>query len=423
MYKVYFKQAVQMLKQNLFISIISILGTALAIMMIMTIIVTEEVKTISIAPEINRDRTLYVSRQFQMDTIAKSARGTSIDYNMVKEYLSDLKTPKLISLVNYYVEDHFSLIGRNAFPELIDAIVRTTNDSYWKIMSFSFIAGKPFGHEEFQSGVQVAVLSQTIAKKLFPDEEAVGKTIDIDFVPFRVTGVVKDVSPVFKEASGDIWVPITSKKNYRGRGLIIMLLAEKTSDFPAIAEEVRSAEKKYDAVNKPWTLYLNGPQDRKTYAMNLESHSIKEEQTMLKTEYRKTIFIFLILLLIPAVNLSGFSLSRIKKRTEEIGVRKAFGAKKYIIMIQVLYENMITSLTGGIIGLILSYIAVHYLRHWLLNIPTDSTIPVSTLVSLPVFFAVFILCILINLFSAAVPAYKASRIVIADSLHKNDKQL
>ena len=58
MYKVYFKQALLMLKQNKFISMIAIMGTALAIMMIMTIIVTDEIKEISTTPEINRNRTL-----------------------------------------------------------------------------------------------------------------------------------------------------------------------------------------------------------------------------------------------------------------------------------------------------------------------------------------------------------------------------
>lgn len=57
----------------------------------------------------------------------------------------------------------------------------------------------------------------------------------------------------------------------------------------------------------------------------------------------------------PAVNLTGFSLSRMRKRMSEIGIRKAFGAKRHVILFQVLYENMLTSLIGGLLGLILSY--------------------------------------------------------------------
>ena len=52
MYRIYFKQALLMLKQNKFISAIAIIGTALAIMMIMTIIVADEIKGISAQPEI-----------------------------------------------------------------------------------------------------------------------------------------------------------------------------------------------------------------------------------------------------------------------------------------------------------------------------------------------------------------------------------
>ena len=56
MYRIYFKQSLLMLKQNKFISAIAIIGTALAIMMIMTIIVADEIKGISSTPEINRER-------------------------------------------------------------------------------------------------------------------------------------------------------------------------------------------------------------------------------------------------------------------------------------------------------------------------------------------------------------------------------
>ncbi len=58
MYRIYFKQSLLMLKQNKFISAIAIIGTALAIMMIMTIIVADEIKGISSTPEINRGANL-----------------------------------------------------------------------------------------------------------------------------------------------------------------------------------------------------------------------------------------------------------------------------------------------------------------------------------------------------------------------------
>lgn len=104
------------------------------------------------------------------------------------------------------------------------------------------------------------------------------------------------------------------------------------------------------------------------------------------------------------------------ERTEEIGIRKAFGANKYTILVQVLFENLITSLIGGLVGLLLSYIVVFRMRDWLLDVPTGSAIPVGTLISFPVLLAVFAVCILINLLSAGIPAYKASHMNIISAI-------
>ena len=100
-----------------------------------------------------------------------------------------------------------------------------------------------------------------------------------------------------------------------------------------------------------------------------------------------------------------------------------------VIMLQVrkhkenpnLYLGMVlVSLIGGVIGLILSYVVVFRMRDWLLDIPSGSTIPVNTLISIPVLLAVFAVCLVINLLSAGIPAYRASRMKIINSLNQND---
>ena len=60
------------------------------------------------------------------------------------------------------------------------------------------------------------------------------------------------------------------------------------------------------------------------------------------------------------------------------------------------------------------------MRDWLLDIPSGSTIPVNTLISIPVLLAVFAVCLVINLLSAGIPAYRASRMKIINSLNQND---
>lgn len=289
-------------------------------------------------------------------------------------------------------------------------------------MEFNFLQGRPYTEEEVFSGVQYAVLSENIARQLFEDSSPLNKKIEINFQLYQIIGIVKDVSPLFNDAYGDVWVPYTSNKEYKHQHYEILIMGRDEKDFPELITEVRKYEEQYAREKAPEQLYLRGPENRRIHSMNVWGSSVNELEDEIKAQNRKRVFIMCVLLLIPAINLSGISLSRIKKRTAEIGVRKAFGAKKYIILTQVLYENFITSVIGGILGLIISYIVVFWMREWLLGIPANSPIPIATLVSPVVFIAVCLACIVINLLSAGLPAYKASQTTIINSLHQNDKK-
>lgn len=303
----------------------------------------------------------------------------------------------------------------------MNAIVRSVDASYWKILDVSFIEGAPFTQEEFDSSMNHAVISKSTARSLFKGEGAMGKTIQVNRRPYRIVGIVEDVSPLFRQAKGDVWIPYSSVSGYENGYYDVMLMARSQKDYPAVYQEVRDIEKKFAIDHAPETVYFRGPHNYQTFIAGIYGNSQEEVADSIAVHKRKRIFIFIILLLVPAINLSGLSLSRIKKRTSEIGARKAFGAKKYVILIQVLYENLITSLIGGVLGLILSYIVVFGMRNWLLKIPADSMIPIESLISPYIFLSVFVVCILVNLLSAGIPAYRASRISIINSLNQNDK--
>jgi len=415
MYKIYFRQAIEMLKQNKFISIISITGTALAIMMIMALIVSVSVNNISIPPEPNRDNLLYLKIFVKNAPNGNVVMSRGISHQFAKEYFYPLKTPQKISGIAFFRNK--SLAKSDNIRNRLSIDVKQTDATYWELMSYSFIEGKPFTQADFESGIKNAVISDKLAKKLFGNESSLGKTFHLDFTPYKVVGVVKSVSKVFQFAYADAWVPYTSKNGYEGLYYTMLLLAKNRKDFDAIKEEIRECERKYNATDEHHTITFMGPYDHEIQKLNV-SNLFPDE----KAHHQRFVFIIAILLLVPAINLSGFSLSRVKKRTEEIGIRKAFGAKKSTILIQILYENMVTSLIGGIIGLVLSYFTVSWLKEWLLGVEADSTIPLSTVISVPVFLYTFGACIILNLLSSGLPAYRASKMAIVDSITKKEEK-
>ena len=414
MFGIYFKQTIGMLKQNKFISAISILGTSFAIMMVMVVVIIQYINEANIAPEVNLDRTLYLKRMKQesKDTVNWSWSAGGLSFEMYKDYLSDLKTPEQTALL-LSGQDNITVNVQGSKKRLVASRILVNSD-YWNVLSFRFPEGKPFDRVDYESGLKKAVIKKNLAARLFGTGQAVGQTIEIDFVPYAVVGVIDEVSPVFSYASSSIFAPITSVEDQKREGMLQMLiLARDAGGFAAIREEVREAESKFEVANPAYRISFWGPYDRRSQRYNNDGmNGVDESQAP-----RRMWFLLCILLIVPAVNLSGFSMSRIKKRSEEIGIRKAFGARKYAILIQVLYENLITSLIGGAIGLALSYFVVLWLRGWLLEIPDDGQAPAGAFLSPFIFIAVFAVCLVLNLLSAGIPALRTTRMNIVESLN------
>ncbi|MDR2084777.1 MAG: ABC transporter permease [Bacteroidales bacterium] len=421
MFKVYFKQAFQLLRQNKLISIISIVGTALAIMMIMVIILTEQVKIVNIVPEPNRDKSLYLTLMSKHDKETLWTYGSPVEYNIYKDYISQMETPELITAMYY---DRF-VIKSDKSKEYISAVTRLVDANYWKVVSLDFIEGTFFNEAEFDAGMQYVVISENVVNKLFDGKNAIGETLEIEATPHKIIGVVKNVIPTFTTAYADIWIPYISNDFYEEEDYDILFLTKHKKDFPLIIEELDNIVRKYNLENDEWEIDFEGPHNHRDNVYAAGEWDINK--TVNKAN-RRTIIMFIILLLVPAINLSNFNISQIRKRYEEIGIRRAFGATKNKILLQVLTENFLCSLIGGVIGLILSYFMVILLKDWLMGLEYwqlegmtgMETIPIQSLISIPVFIAVFVICIIFNLLSAFVPAYKASKIVIVESINQNE---
>ena len=86
-------------------------------------------------------------------------------------------------------------------------VMMGTNDGFWRIFDFTFVDGRPFGEAEFQSAVPRAVISSSLARKLFSRTDVSGQAFLLDDVEYIVSGVVKDVSYITPAVVADLWVP------------------------------------------------------------------------------------------------------------------------------------------------------------------------------------------------------------------------
>lgn len=142
---------------------------------------------------------------------------------------------------------------------------------------------------------------------------------------------------------------------------------------------------------------------------------------------RKNALILLVLLIVPALNLSGMIASRMDSRRNEIGIRKSFGARRGRLLSQVLWENLLLTVIGGVLGLVIAWIFIYGGADWIINNISGNELDPKLNVNLSrvtpdmlfapaVFGCAFLFCVVLNIISALIPAWQALRKPIANSL-------
>ncbi|WP_278631389.1 ABC transporter permease [Parabacteroides goldsteinii] len=433
MYKVYLKQAMQMLRQNKFFSIIYITGTGLAITMVMILAILYYFRTGNIAPEINRDRMLVIQHGKILNKTEGQGNGSSrLSYPTIKECFYSMQTPEAVTAI-LPIGEQTEFIQTPGSDEVYNGLVMGTDVAFWKIFQFRFLAGKPYTEEEFTSGIRKAVVSESLARRLFNTSDATGKTFLLNFEEYQVSGVVEDVPSIAQFCYAEMWIPFTNRPSQiQGSKwcdfilghMLLYILAKKPGDFDAIRREAEENCRRYSANIPQYNFVLNEQPDTVLRAW-LRTDSFASPKFM--KLFIQIFSVIFLLLLVPSINLTGMTASRMKKRMEELGIRKAFGAQNRTLLLQILYENLLLTLLGGLIGLLISYGLIFMLKGWLLgnydwdgsSLTASIDLSPGMLINPAIFGYTLIFCLILNLMSALVPAWRALRRPIVDAL--NDK--
>lgn len=405
------------------ITAVSIIGTALAIFLVMVIVMMNKVKTSPFAPESNRDRWLINKCMSIVFADGINSCNGAMSFTTAKEIYYRMKTPEAVAIFDSWPERvTLSVSGREPFN--VDAM--NTDDGFWRVMDFKFISGGPYDKAEFDAGRTEAVIAESVARRLFDTSDAVGREFDVDYVTFRVAGVVEDVSPLADLAYAQIWLPITATNALYNSwaddvmgSLGVIILAKDKSDFPEIRREFEQLHKAFFDSHNSGMKYVQRerPYDQETNAYTPWANGDPDMDKVLLDRY----MVFAVLLLIPAINLSSMTHSRLCRQRRSIGVKRAFGATKLNIMTSLFVENFIITVVAGAIGLVLSvvfaYIGSDTLFATDYRTPSSSINFSATMVMQWSTFAwALLFCFILNLVSAGIPSIQAARTNIVNAL-------
>jgi putative ABC transport system permease protein len=350
------------------------------------------------------DRFLQVMT-VRMDSEGSHSRSrTPLGYKLIDKYLKPLPGVERVAAVT--LPNTVSVYQGERVSELQ---MRHADADYWKVLDFTLLAGRLPTADDDASGRLVAVINRSTAHKLFAGPAAaVGQKIDIGGRMFEVIGVVEDAMHL--NAFSDIWAPVSAlassdyRNNLTGQ-FMALILANKTADLPRIrhdVERIASGVVADDPVKwKQVRFWADGKLD-------LFARLLVGSDDVADSGAGKLLAIIggamLLFMLLPALNLVNLNTGRILERRSEIGVRKAFGATSVQLAAQLVVENVLLCLAGGLIALAATAGALH----WLENADLIPYLKVD--MDLAVFGYGLLIATVFGLLSGVIPAWKMSRL-------------
>lgn len=400
-------------------------GVALSIMTVLIFAVIYYVKIAPLAPEVNRERTLYVDLLKYTKPDSTSSGMAMLSYRGVKEIIYELKNVEAASAKH----DSRATVGAVGSKQIYEITTQSTDDAFFKIYDFTFLEGKPFSAADFQSGRKVAVITDRVARKVFGTSENVtGRDFLVDGETYTVCGVIRQTSRLIRASFSEAFLPYTSVLGhdapFLGGAYNAVLLVKDDAQEKALRKEVKEFVRKHNAADN-WKLdLLNQPRTHVTSAFQ-EYPASDFSWTDVVID---NLAVLLALLLVPAINISAMIAGRMDSRIAEMGIRKAFGARRRRLLSQVMWENLLFTLAGGVIALVTAWIVLYFCRAWVFDLllssnevvrdTTTITVTGDMIFAPAVFAATLALCIILNLLSAFIPAWRSLRHPIVSSINE-----
>ena len=428
-----FRSLLNQLKQHRFYTAVCVVGTAVTIAFVMVVVMVYDFRTADAAPETRRSGVLY-----NYGTQCMRPDGTNVwGYRALGPTAFHAFFDSLpgVDELTWHNGLNKAVCALPASSDRRSVMLRAVAANWFDFFRYDFVAGRPFTRAEYDAGRaafeqaddewrlvrnredgvvrRFVVISERLAGQLFGGAAgAVGKQLLLDFQEARVVGVVRDVSSIFQTAYADVWEPftLTNEENLDPTRTTAGLLGFRytvlhLSPGTRPAEIRTEVNRRMEQLNRQGLEYIL--KDPRLYT-HTEYTFFRDGSISVGLVYA---LLLLVLLVVPAVGISGLVHAQMQSRLGEIAIRKAYGASNANIIGQLFAESLCTTLIGGVLGYALSCVLVVAGGTWLFGtggVELEGILLGSDLLLRPsLFVAVLAACLVFNALSTLLPAWMA----------------
>jgi putative ABC transport system permease protein len=275
-----------------------------------------------------------------------------------------------VALVSPVVNSRSQLVAGN---QNWSTSIQGVSEQFPEIRKWAVASGDFFTDSDVRSAARVVVIGQTIADNLFPGQDAVGQTMRISNMPFRVAGVMarKGQDPQGRDQDDAAFAPYTSvQKKLLGSTRVQVAYVSAVSQDATYTAQSQIA----DLLRQRHKLAQGAPDDFTVRNMSDVAEAANETNSVMTMLLGS---IAGVSLLVGGIGIMNIMLVSVTERTREIGIRMAIGARSTAVRTQFLVESIVLSLTGGFVGIalgVLASVGVPFLLGWPTLVSTASII-------------------------------------------------
>ncbi len=233
--------------------------------------------------------------------------------------------------------------------------IRGIDDSYFDTMGYVLRSGRGFVEGDYTKFRTVVIIDEIIADNYFPNEDPVGKTIEITGTPFTIVGVVTQADS-YEASIQNLWDYYTYADTSAGYLFIpkaswpIVFCFDEPENVVVKAVSTDDMEKAGADTENILNAMISSQQTEVEYDAENLLEQAREMEALSSATNNQLIWIASISLLVGGIGVMNIMMVSVTERTSEIGLKKAIGAKRGAILGQFLTEAVVLTSIGGVLG-------------------------------------------------------------------------
>ncbi len=318
-----------------------------------------------------------------------------ISYREAITYKKKYKFDGTVISISYFAASNVEAKSENikSDPEFT---VIGIDENYLEVNADELTEGKKISRKNIENNDRFAIISKDIKKALFKDISPIGRNIIINGNRFKIVGLLKSKGATFAGSMDNkIYIPIN---------LARFIFPKKNANFQ-ITTAVQNRDVYSQSIDKAVSVMrdIRGlkPIQENNFGMDRSDKLEEELKSVTKSLNILALIIGLITILGSSIALMNIMLVSVTERTREIGIRKAIGANRFLIMIQFFVETLVITVMGGLVGMILGILIGFGIAKMM---KVDFSMPWNAII------AAFIVTFAVAFVSGLYPAYKASKL-------------